>query len=209
MRYHCATRAGPGGRAQRGVERRGARTHQRVPGASTQPAPGSTLGPALGSTLGPALGSTLGGVPAATRVAARGCPREPPRSAEQLVVGVEVVDELLHLGHPAVADREDQGAVVGDRPAVALGTDAVDADGTHVVGEDATHVDGEGAAGQLHAAGEVPDDRVDALVVAGELAAPGNVPDDVRVEQLPEGVHVTTAEGVIAAPDEVLVGMAH
>jgi hypothetical protein len=78
-----------------------------------------------------------------------------------------------------------------------------------VVGDHVVDLDPEGAAGQLHGPAEVAEDGVHALVVAGQLAAAGGVPDDVGVEQLAQGVHVAPAEGVIASPDEVLVGMPH
>ena len=57
-----------------------------------------------------------------------------------------------------------------------------------VVGHNVVDLDLEVAAGQLHGLAEVAEHRVNTLVVAGQLSAAGSVPDDVRVEQLPQGL---------------------
>jgi hypothetical protein len=128
---------------------------------------------------------------------------------EQLVGGVRVRPVLPHLGDLPITNVEDQRAVVFKRPARPLGVALVEADRMLVVGDDVVDLNPEVAAGQLHDLAEEAEHGVDASVIAGQLATARGVPDDVGMVQLPQGVHVPSAEGVVAPPDEVLVGMAH
>jgi hypothetical protein len=128
---------------------------------------------------------------------------------EQLIGGIRIRPVLPDLGHLAVTDLKDQNAVVLQRPAATLGRDLVQTHPVLVVGHDIVDLDPEAPTGQLHGPAEVAQDGVDALVVAGQLVAAGGVPDDLGIEQRSQGVHVAAAEGVVAPPDEVLVGMAH
>ena len=90
-----------------------------------------------------------------------------------------------------------------------LGVGHMKPDRMLVVGDDVVDLDPEVAAGQLHGPAEVAEHRIHAPMVTGQLVTSRCVPDDVGVEQLPQGVHVASAEGVVALPDEVLVGMTH
>ena len=76
-----------------------------------------------------------------------------------------------------------------------------------VVGDDVVDLHPEVAAGQLHGPTEVAEHRIHAPMVAGQLVTSRCVPDHVGVEQLPQGVGAASAEGIVALPDEILVGM--
>jgi hypothetical protein len=63
--------------------------------------------------------------------------------------------------------------------------------------------------GNLRQAVEDPEDLILAHVVAGEEVPSGDVEGDVVGKQLLDGVPISTAEGVVCLPDEILVRMGY
>ena len=104
---------------------------------------------------------------------------------------------------------EHQDVPVPQRLSLPLGDHLMQPHHMFIVGDHIVDFDPEGAAGELHRSAEEAEYGVDTSVVAGQLAASWRVPDDVGVEQLAQRLHVALAEGVVAAPDNVLVWMPH
>src|SRR6202044_1742989 len=78
-----------------------------------------------------------------------------------------------------------------------------------VVRQDVVDVEAEGPAAQLHQLHEEAHDLLMPVIVPGSLVGPPDMPGDVMGKQGEDRVYVTSPEGLIPAPEQILVGMRH